>query len=55
MLQTFTELREQMKPQAISEKLFQAITKKKNLDIRQGEPSFVVIEVKNPFKDNEIL
>ena len=44
-----------MKSQTISDKLFKAITKVKSLDIRQGEPTFFIVELKNPFKENEIF
>ncbi|CDW89092.1 UNKNOWN [Stylonychia lemnae] len=37
------------------EKLNQAILKHKSIDVRQGEPSFYILEIKNPYEADEIF
>eukprot|EP00347_Sterkiella_histriomuscorum_P023297 403335185 len=54
-LNNFVSIREQVKDTMIQQKLNQAILKRKSLDVRQGEPTFYVLEIKNPLRTDEIF
>ena len=51
----FVSFKESIRDKVMNEKLFQPLSRHKSFDIRQGEPTFFTINLKNSLKNDEIF